>query len=730
MTRIVFRLGSAIPTYEFLEVGEPIFDSDKFRLGIGLGNDVPLWYPRIDVENQDLINIGNSLHRSEVGGKLARFGFNAPDQFSLSTKSGTRLVISDENSTFYNRTNFNGGGVLSGDFETTGGRFTSINIRQLVVNSDSDRVSIVNGNNGKEIGHIDERGISSSSQRDMMLVLGSFIESNAAQNRAIYSSGVISARSYNYSQPYNIKGKRHIGANAALNMHSHPEYRGMSGLAELSVMVNGYFLQTRHIDYKTMRPVKSLIFGQRVLNTGVPVPASVSSMPTGYSGINLLGSLAGTQTEWMRNIYTNSKQYCVYELAYMEIWLQKFDENYLEIATSSRNPNEVKQIKAVIDKMAYYTRSGLKVPLENIGLPNGVVATFDENGHPVLAYINWRIGSIPVATMYSNEIDLAMDGMTYHLKALPYIPSKAADGIIDGTNRFKLRRNLQQRFMRKRNSTDSISDDAVISTIVSEANKESWTNILNSNDAIFDVEGLAELCRQIPGFNGIGDYSGQIFKDPTGQQSTVSGIKQDVYFSPYDEKGFYYYDSLYRTGVKDAMGFNSSNRGFNDPNLFTAKTSFKEVIGGWTFMIPIELIVRTPRENWNPFNLTKIDAPTGDGSSTKPYSGYNDNGQFFTVPVDAYGISTTQILNNIKSTDGDTRPWAYMNSAAGVKLMLASGIRTFDVTGERLRFPIIPESLRTDQNGVDLEYIKEIMKGLLRKAAAGTLTGAEIDDAF
>ncbi len=729
MTRIVFRLGSVIPTYEFLEVGEPVFDSDKFRLGIGLGNDVPLWYPRIDVDNQDQINIGNSLHRSEVGGKLARFGFNAPDQWVLTTKSGTRVVIGDTNTVFYNSVQMTAGGSLSGDWNTSGGRFTDINIRRIIVNSDTDRVSIVNGDTGKEIGHMDARGLSSVAQREMMLVLGAMAESQAAQNRAIYSSGLVSARSYTFSHPFNRRGKKHLGGDSVLNMHSHPEFRGLGGIGELALMVNGHFLQTRHVDYKTMRPLKTLVFGQRGMNTGVPVPSAVTSLPTGYSGINLIGNLAGTQVDWMRNVYTNSKQYCVYELVYLEMWLQKFDMNYLEIATSSRQANETRVFKDILEKMSYYARSGLKIPIENIGLPNGVVATFDAEGHPVLAYVNWRVGSIPVATMYDREVDLTMDGITYHLKSLPYIPEKSAAGVIDGTNRFRLRRNLQARYMRERRSDDPIYDDAVTTAFNSDANKASWAAIQNSNGAIFDVEGLAELCRQVPGFNGIGDYSAQIFKDPTGQQTLVSGTKQDVYFSPYDEKGFFYYDSLYKTAVNDAMGYSRSTRGFNDPNLFTAKTNFKEVVGGWSFMVPLELVLRTPRENWNPFAVVKRDAPTGDGSSSKPYNGWNDNGQFFTIPYDAMN-SVVDYSNSIRATDGDTRGTAYMVTGAGTKMMVGNGLRTFDITGERRRFPIIPESLRTDQNGVEIEFLKEVMKGLLRKAAAGTLTGSEIDDAF
>ena len=47
--RIAFRLGTgSCPPTEFVEVGEPVWDPQYLKLGIGNGSQTPLWYPRIN----------------------------------------------------------------------------------------------------------------------------------------------------------------------------------------------------------------------------------------------------------------------------------------------------------------------------------------------------------------------------------------------------------------------------------------------------------------------------------------------------------------------------------------------------------------------------------------------------------------------------------------------------------------------------------------------------------
>lgn len=44
--RILFRTGSgSAPTGELIDVGEPIWDPVNIRLGIGNGNQTPIWFP-------------------------------------------------------------------------------------------------------------------------------------------------------------------------------------------------------------------------------------------------------------------------------------------------------------------------------------------------------------------------------------------------------------------------------------------------------------------------------------------------------------------------------------------------------------------------------------------------------------------------------------------------------------------------------------------------------------
>lgn len=724
--QITFRLGSVIPTDEYLDVGEPVFDPEKLRLGLGAGNSQPLWYPGIDPLSQDLIMHGNSLIRSEVGGAPARFGFDAPNRFMIYTFSGVRVRITDFASVFYNRVNLLNGGSFSGDVDTAGGRFTDMNVQKITTSATQGHTKVVDGVSGDQVGRIDERGITSLAQQETYLAMAMAAESWSAFIRNTFSSGMVSVRHYVSSRPFSPRHKTTLAAFSAMSIHNHMDWRGLCGLAEISVVINGHHIQTRHNDYRTMRPINTAVFGERSLNTGAPVAQSVRNLPLGYTGLTLNNDLTGTQVKWMRDVYTNSPDHCIYELAYLEMWVQKFDGSLIDIATSTRHSNEGRVAKAFLEQIKNYTASGLKPPTENLPSLPGIVLTHDANGQPTLGYLNWRISTLPVANLSNRNVSITIDGIGYDLRALPFDPAKAGAGIIDATNRFTVRRKLAQKAFkntRGRNigaygaPRDPKEDFAEI------ADQQTWQELIfSSNSTMFDCADLEELCCMVPGFDGVNNYNTQFVNDPHNRM--IPGSKIPVRYSSTTDRGLGYYSNSYSVNTLDAAGFNSAFRGFGDTNLFTAKTRHPEVLNGWSFMIPLELVVRTPRENWNPFGIVNQATPTGNGRYATPYSGWNDYGVFMTLPKDALTIVNTV------DTQADTMTGAWVTTPSGAKEMLSSGIRIFDYTGERRRFPVVPESIQFTGLGRDMEFLKDTMKNLLKRVAAGNITSAEIDEAF
>ena len=695
--QITFRLGSSIPNDEYLDVGEPVYDPEKRRLGIGAGNAQPLWYPSVDPLSQNLIMYGSSLIQSESGGARAKFGFEAADQFNLYTFSGLRFRITDSTTTFYNRVVLSLGGSLSGDVDTSGGRFTDMNIQKITTSATQGHVKIHDGVGGTQVGRIDERGVTSLAQQETYVAIAMATESWSAFVRNTFSSGIVSTRQYNSSRPFDPKYKVTSSNFSAMSIHNHMDWRGLCGMAEISVLVNGHHIQTRHNDYRMLRPIQSNTFGERALNTGAPVATSVRNLPLGYTGLTLNGSLTGTQVEWMRNVYTNAPDHCIYELAYLEVWVQKFDGTIMDIASSTRHANEAKVAKVFLEQIRAYTTAGIKPPAENMPTLPGVVLTHDANGHPTLGYVNWRISTIPVANLSNRNVSITIDGIGYDLRAMPFNAAKAGAGVIDATNRFKVRRKLHQKAFKNHRGRNTSTSTEATEDLEEVTNYPTWQELIySSNGTLFDCADLEQLCRSVPGFDGVGNYTTQFITDQFGRM--VPGTKTPIRYSSYGDKGLNYYSNSYVVNTLDASGFANVTRGFGDSNLFTAKTSHPEVLGGWSFMIPLELVVRTPRENWNPFNVVNQAAPTGNGAYNSPYSGWNDYGIFHTIPKDALASATTI------STQADTKTSSWVTTPSGAKEMLAAGVRIFDFTGERRRFPVVPESIQFTGLGRDMEF--------------------------
>ena len=150
-------------------------------------------------------------------------------------------------------------------------------------------------------------------------------------------------------------------------------------------------------------------------------------------------------------------------------------------------------------------------------------------------------------------------------------------------------------------------------------------------------------------------------------------------------------------------------------------------------MFPIELILKSPLEHWNPHNVPAVSRTTlqaekaaGQGKDqATPYTGYNLNEFYYKTPFSMFSDSGLT-----DPADTSREAWITDGSGAAVKTW-ASGQWIFTPdNSQRLRFPCYPLSQDFSYESGQMENLKPIIKSLLKDIVAGTITIDQIDEAF
>jgi len=150
-----------------------------------------------------------------------------------------------------------------------------------------------------------------------------------------------------------------------------------------------------------------------------------------------------------------------------------------------------------------------------------------------------------------------------------------------------------------------------------------------------------------------------------------------------------YYHQKYTFAESDAVNMVTFNEGWNDVTLIVAHTKNTKVYGGVSFLIPLELILRTPLESWNPFGLPYQATVTGSGTADNPYNGINPNGRWFLTPSEFFVGNRS----GLTVADTSTSPRYVKDSSGNPRLVYPSGIWTVlpeikEVGKLRIRFPV------------------------------------------
>jgi len=531
----------------------------------------------------------------------------------------------------------------------------------------------------------------------------SMFEMHANIFRSMGSSGMINARDYSYAQPGNPATRRFSMGYGALGMHNHPNYHNMPGSAEWSLIVNGYAFQTRHNDYRMAYPLNTGK-GTSAYRHVEPPKKEYGSLSKDSDG-NIIG---GAGLEGMQKVFEDHPEDCIYHMTYLNVWFEEFHQDRVDENASFRHQISGDNTREIFERSMRFIFSGQKARLENIPFEPLVLKTVDDNGVPRFTQLKYRIYSVPVAHMGTGDKDYTLpDGTVTTLKGLPFDEDKAIKGLIDSSNKFIM-------------LSDEISKNGM---------PRPRSSFKRSSQARFRLADgiLEELMNKCPSIDGYGaNITEQYFDDDS------------VYF----DKNMAYFSHFYGMGSSDASNRSKASRSFNDQNLFVAMSNNPKVVGafdasgvnkgGYIFGVPMELVLLTPRQSWNPYGIKEITYSQRNieyndksyGVKDKPFSGSHINGLNYKLPYATY-LETSNDGTDAADTSALTNGKYFINDSSGIPRRCApSGVNIITPDGYRQRFPIYSSFHDFTRGMTEAEKIKKV----LVKFAKGELTPEELED--
>lgn len=304
----------------------------------------------------------------------------------------------------------------------------------------------------------------------------------------------------------------------------------------------------------------------------------------------------------------------------------------------------------------------------------------------------------------------------------PFDLYKAVNHIIDNDNRYKL-----------------VKDQLELGRLRQSNPNATWKDLAESNFARFhlDESDMRVICESVWGLDGAGAYIPEDINSYGSVYSTYDPA------NPSDRLNMARYNRVYNYGAAGASGRSSARRGFSDPTLYVAKTTQSNVVEGYTWMIPIELVVRAPVEIWNPWDLRLIEGrPNSTNSSGSGNSRTDPWNAAFTQLW--YSLLPPGFFNSVNGDPADTSTggkWimsndgnAYQAENSGIWVKYSNAGDYRDQNGNpystvfRQRVVIAPVWHEFTYGNVQLENFKDTVKGALKELRAGTLSDEDIDN--
>lgn len=490
---------------------------------------------------------------------------------------------------------------------------------------------------------------------DLALASAAGSETLAEVLRAGGQSGLLAVRQYQYGGVAPWDRPITVGYSAA-NMHDHANIARTCGLAELAMIVNGWYFRTRHNDYPDVQPAQTGHGFLAVRELPLPsVPASISGAGSVTQQINAMRDLIRRAAT--ADLTSAEAQHFRWDLAYAEVWWEVMSVSELvdDAFFSPRHQADDGSARTLLNTIQAVNATGAKLAAENN--PLLPIAVREVRKGATVAVLRYRILTQTVGTLADRSVASMVEHVDDPVTRLRF----GASGTPLTTAQLQATRRARYR--------------------------------LKTPDT---------LMQMVPGLDG----AGAVLRESYLDQGVLKMIRG---YGTADPLNAAYYSRLASLPGIDASGRTNFRRGFNDPTLWSALTSHPGVVGyerdGETYRaswaIPLELLLRTPLETWNPYGIplqedaTGQPAVTGDGIETKPYDGYHPRSRYYLTPIELF--AGAEVAADPADTSGGT---VYVRDAGGTtRAVKASGMRIIlppvdDGSGGtvslRTRYPVYP----------------------------------------
>ncbi|MFY0309628.1 phage tail protein [Leisingera sp. D0M16] len=452
-----------------------------------------------------------------------------------------------------------------------------------------------------------------------------------------------------------------VAAFASFGVHNHPNYPLMCGMPEITAIVNGHEVNTRHIDYKIIHSIGDAYLAVEDA-VPPPVPPSVAAQAAPEDQITEMREYLrafGAKDTGIRDYRPYFDTY----LSVLEVWLENLDGDQLvDTFPSFRHQLSNLGHKHMNDDYIALMASGLKPRFENDDFKPTVVRVMRPDGAPQFAVLRYRVSAVRLgnygeypAHLMTSQVD---DPVTRQATG-------NSDAQMDANRLGRYRVNY------------AIGDDSIAR---------------RSNPGLLD-----EIMSKVPGLDGLGAVINEDYTDTS--DSGAEFVQRLMNFKTSDLMNSACYARFYSYEHAGAAGRRNYRFGYNDPFLFRAATTRQEVtsipgMGGGhriSWAIPMELIVASPLASWNPYSIAEGGWPTGNGNSqATAFSNAHRNGRWYMTPSVLFDGAGAPL----DPADTDAAAWM-MCGDGQARLMRGSGVYVHmpeiqGVQTARIRYPIAP----------------------------------------
>lgn len=475
--------------------------------------------------------------------------------------------------------------------------------------------------------------------------------------RGFGQSGVFGSRQYGAAgtEAFN---RTFDGAYAAINLHNHPNLLATAGLGEIAAMINGYYVRTRHNDYR----LRGAVPGEYLAMADVAPPAAPASVDAAVG----MPAKVAEMTEYFRAFAerdTSIRDYRPHfrlNLSVLEIWPELLTDDVTDTFESFRHLEEINGYRDLLSRTLMTGATGYSGRNENGSFIPSSVRQVMKNGKPQYVAWRYRISVADVGSVGDYPLEQLMTAVD--LPVHRWSANQNAQQIAAGRRqRWRINREL--------------SEDPT------------W----GAYNESAKIDLLDELMSKVPGLNGAGSNLVEEYKDSGVVTQLTKWGSEELLNSAY-------YNRRYGHSL-NASGRTKGLRSYNDPSLFVAANTRPEVasfaadgqVYRRSYAIPLELILRTPLEAWNPYNVATFPVSTGDGlTAGTAWQGRSDSSRHYITPAEMFGAvadpdpaDTGASPRWVKGSDGTPR----LVRASGLYAVLPS---IAGAGATRLRFPVYP----------------------------------------